>query len=181
MVDEFWRLYNQIRFAYHYHQIIREQTARKIKRVVIISYIVTTISLTGWAITEKAAVFWSIVIFASQLATGLKDLLGWSEEQLRLSEYLSDMTEIISDLEKSWRQIKLSQLTEKEIMQKMNTIDERYKKLECRYILPCNFTESLSAINDANIKTNVELTSLHGGGDENHERKLEAVESCAYP
>lgn len=176
MVDEFWRFYNQIRFAYHYHQIIRNRLIKLMKVISIISYVITAISLAGWAMTGKAAAVWSIIILAMQVANGLKDLLGWNEEKFMLGCYLSDMNEVILDFEKSWRQIMLGQLTKEKIMQRINSGNEQYKRLECRYILPCNLCESAPAIRKADIKVNAELESLHGKGDDKDEQ-LEAANS----
>lgn len=179
MVDEYWRFYGQIRFAYHYHEIIRNRLIRFMKWISVASYVITAVSLAGWASTGKAAAIWSIIIFASQVANGLiKDQLGWNEEKLMLSAYLSDMNEIILNFEKGWRQIILGQLTEEKIMQRINSVDEQYKELERRYILPYDLDESVSAIKKADIRTNAELKSLHGEGDDRHDQQLGAGSPC---
>ena len=167
MIDEFWRFYGQIRFAYHYHRIVRNRLIRLVKDVSVISYIITAISLAGWSITKNFAAVWSVIIFASQLSNGLKDLLDWNRKIWSLEAYLSEMNEIILNAEKIWRQILLGALTEEKIRQCININNEKYKSLECQYIIPCHIDESPSVIKSADDITNSELESLHGKGEQN--------------
>lgn len=175
MIDEFWRFYGQIRFAYNYYQIIRNRLMRKMIVISVASYVVTTISLAGWATTGKAGVIWSVIILTSQIANGLMYRLNWNEERLRLAYYLSDLNVVILDLEKGWRNIVLGLSKEEKIMQLINSRSEQYKKLERRYILPCNISESTTAIKKADSITNAELRSLHGEGDDTYEQGTNAV------
>lgn len=165
MIDEFWRFYSQIRFAYHYHCIVRNKLIRLVKWISIVSYFITAISLAGWSITKDFAVIWSVIIFASQLSNGLKDLLNWNREIWSLEAYLSDMNEIISDSEKIWRQIILGALTEEKIGQCIKANNEKYKALERQYIIPCHIDESPTVIKRADEIANSELETLHGKGE----------------
>lgn len=175
MIDEFWRIYSQTVFAFQYNQLIRDKLVKRIQTISVFSYIITTISLAGWSLTRDFAVYWSIIILASQIANGLKDLFHWNKKIWLLEMYLLDMDEVIVDFSKGWHQIMLSNLTEDNIRQRIDAGNKKYRRLERRYILTYHTGENLSAVKIADEKTNNQLASLHGKGEISNAQYSETI------
>ena len=169
MIDEFWRQYNQSLFAYFYHQYERDFLASCLRWISIVSYLVTAISLAGWGITQRYAVAWSVVIFSSQIANGLKDQFNITKRIWALEMYLSTSSSVLNDITKTWRSIMLRQLTEEEILKRTNHFTIQFSELEDKYIRPYCMSENSHLINKAEMKTNNEINIRHGKDDKNVE------------
>lgn len=172
MVDEFWRLYNQCLFAYNYHELERNYYKKCLTRISVLSYIVTAISLAGWGFTSQYAVFWSVVIFFSQVTIGLKDQFGINKRVWMLEAYLNCTAVEIAGIAKTWRLITLGRLTEDEILKRTNSLTLRFMELECQYIRPHSLGDNKKLIEKADVKTNAELEAKHGRGEQYAEQTI---------
>jgi hypothetical protein len=162
LIDEYWRVYSQTLFVYHYHKLERYSLSRITNAIGIFSYIITAVSVAVWGYSGQYAIFWSVMIFASQLANGMKDQLQISKRLLSLEWYLTDISSVLLDVEKGWRLIQLGELTEEDIMERANVICLRESELKNRYIRPYAIDENPKLIDKADKRTDAELIQKHG-------------------
>ena len=166
MVDEFWRQYNQYRFALFYHEYERSFLNNIATWTSVVSYAITAASLIWWSILQQYELIWAILIFASQIAGNYKDQFQLGKRIWSLDAYTSHASQEINKMSETWRQIYLGKLSDEEIFEKISASSVVFSDISEKYIRPFSAREYTRLIKKADEKTNRQMVADHGKGED---------------
>lgn len=111
----YWKELYQVKAHLNYLELYLQDSEIKDRSVNIFLAITSSGSIAGWAIWQQAAMFWAIIIAASQVVTVIKNLLPYKARMKSLAGIIHDFEDIVLFAENSWFDVSEGKLTEEDI------------------------------------------------------------------
>lgn len=111
----YWKELYQIKVHSNYLELYLQDSEMKDRWVNIFLAITSSGSIAGWAIWQHAAMFWAIIIAASQVVNVIKNFLPYKARMKSLAGVIHEFEDIVLFAENSWFGVSEGKLTEEEI------------------------------------------------------------------
>ncbi len=113
--ERYWKELYQLRVHVNYLELYMEQSEFYDKSVNSFLAITSSSSICGWAIWNKYAFIWGIIIASSQLVTAIKQFLPYKARLKAINDILRELEELMTFTEVKWFDVAEGNLTDEDI------------------------------------------------------------------
>lgn len=130
MKKRYWDFMQQVRFAIFYLDLCADNAYKWDMFIKVISAIASSAGIAAWAIWNKFAFIWSLIIALSQVVNAVKRYLPYSIRLKNIEVSQRNLKLLYSKIEYHWLQVASGELTEIEINDLLYTFEKEYIEIE---------------------------------------------------
>lgn len=128
--EKYFREMVQIKAWEYYLNQYSEESYKWERLLNIITAIVSSASIAGWAIWKNYSFLWGIAIAISQVITAIKPVMPYSKRIEVTRKMLPYIIGLFNRMEKKWFDVAKGNLTEEEINELIFDFKDEYAKIE---------------------------------------------------
>jgi len=129
MRELFWKELYDLKFQVYYYDLHYERLYKIEKYVTTSTQVVSSLSLTIWAITNDYSFVWSSIIACSQLVNMILITLSVADKIKTLSEVIMSLSSMFTEFDYYWLDINEGVTTDKEINERIKEIRTKKSSL----------------------------------------------------
>jgi hypothetical protein len=124
----YWKEFYRLKVHVNYLELQLERTESIDRGFKIFLAVSSSASIGAWAIWKQYAWVWGVVIAASQVLNAVRQFLPYKERLRCLAGLMTDLEELLLNVESKWLDISYGELTEIEIRKSLNSLRQFRQK-----------------------------------------------------
>ena len=139
--DLYWKQLIELKVGLSYMRRYRDQVGKQVRALEVLKAITSSAGIGAWAIWNKYAFIWAMIIAASQVADALKNVFTFTKTHKAASEHTVILDSLFIDAQLEWENIFTGRYTDDEIMNRRHKLMKLQHDAERK-----NFPEGLGEI-----------------------------------
>jgi hypothetical protein len=101
--DLYWKQLIELKVALSYMRRYRDQVGKQVRALEVLKAITSSAGIGAWAIWNKYAFIWAMIIAASQVADALKNVFTFTKTHKAASEQTVILDSLFIDAQLEWK------------------------------------------------------------------------------
>ena len=134
MQERYWNTMVQAKFSCYYLEMQHESSVKMERSINIFLAIMSCGSIAGWAIWNRFAIIWAILVAFSQVISAILHFLPYSKRAEELFKYCWELNEISRKMEHDWFAVASGDLSEHEINEQIDNTKKETNAISYKYL-----------------------------------------------
>lgn len=130
MQNRYWNYMKQVKFVIDYLDLWSENLYRKDMSIKVFSAIMSSSSIAAWAIWQKYAFLWALLIAILQVINAVKAYIPYGTTLKNIASSQKNMKLLYNKMEHNWFQVQSGVLSEAQINEMLYDYKNEYVEIE---------------------------------------------------
>jgi hypothetical protein len=119
---QYWAEMVKLKASSLYIRYYRDSLGRKVTKIAAVRAVASSVSIGGWALWQRFAWFWGLIIATSQVADALKDVFPFAKTHKAANELTVALDRFFIDAQLEWDNIFSGKYTNEEISTRLHKL-----------------------------------------------------------